>query len=77
MFGSLPKVSEGYCNPFTPSAPLANSVDPDQSLQNAASDLGLRCLHQKQEFIDKVRWPENLTLPRNKRADTAKEDHSE
>ena len=24
---------------------MANSVDPDQMLQNAASDLGLHCLH--------------------------------
>ena len=29
---------------------LANSVDPDQTLQLAASDLGLHCLHLGQEF---------------------------
>ena len=36
-------------NPFKPSVPLkrtlANSVDPDQTPQNAASDQGLHCLH--------------------------------
>ena len=30
----------------------ANSVDPDQVLQNAASDLGLHCLPLIQYFLD-------------------------
>ena len=30
---------------------LANSVDPDQMPQNAASDQGLRCLHLGKEFL--------------------------
>ena len=33
---------------------LANSIDPDQMLQNAASDLGLYCLQLIQQlFLDK------------------------
>ena len=32
---------------------LANSVDPGQMLQNAASDLGLNCLPLIQQFLDK------------------------
>ena len=30
---------------------MANSEDPDQTPQNAASDQGLHCLHQIQEFL--------------------------
>ena len=30
----------------------ANSVDPDQTPPNAATDLGLHCLHLTQQFLD-------------------------
>ena len=30
---------------------LANSVDPDQTPQSAASDQGLHCLHYEHEFL--------------------------
>ena len=35
-----------------PMEQLANRVDPDQTLQNAASDQGLHCLHSIQEFLE-------------------------
>ena len=46
--------SKTRLNSFTPSVikgTLANSVDPDQTPQNTASDQGLQYLHLKQGFL--------------------------
>ena len=43
---------------------LANSVDPDQTPQNAASDQGLHCLHLVQEFLSIVK-PQTPLLEMN------------
>ena len=38
-------------SPASHKGSLANSVDPDQTPQNAASDRGLHCLHLINEFL--------------------------
>ena len=38
-------------NEFMPSVPLANSVDPDQMLQNMTSNQGLHCKSLMQQFV--------------------------
>ena len=40
-----------FLNPRLIKGTLANSVDPDQTPQNAASDQGRHCLHKVQEFL--------------------------
>ena len=53
--------SDLYCNYSQPmyawrpiKETLANSVDPDQTPQNAASDLGLQCFHLIQGFLQNM-----------------------
>ena len=47
---------EGYCKTWTGTlGTLANSADPDQMLQNVASDQGLHCLLKLQEFKDQMK----------------------
>ena len=47
--------SEFLFNPFKSiKGTMANSVDPDQTLHNAASDLDRHCLHLIQFFIYKI-----------------------
>ena len=38
-------------NPPIKAQTLANSVDPDQTLQNVASDQGIQCFHEVQIFV--------------------------
>ena len=42
---------------------LANSADPDQTPQNAASDQGLHCMHYIQKYaVPVAQWIGELTL---------------
>ena len=45
---------------FMPSV-LANSIDPDQTPQNEATDQGLHCLHGVQKFLFKGNNENNHT----------------
>ena len=40
------------CSKFSDKQAYANSVDPDQTPQNAASDQGLHCLPPIQQFLE-------------------------
>ena len=48
---ALPRRLLTHCSRKTPKEYLANSADPDQTPQNAASDQGLHCLQILQPFF--------------------------